>query len=574
MTTAAVILAAVGVLVLARLAARPRFAAVIADGYQSVRVIDSEGRILWTRSGIRPTENFVPIRLDRSGRRVLAAALGDRRGLPRGEERESIHLLDPETGGEVGRLRLEDSGIRFPGFADLYTREIQAFDVDQDGLDEIVVTYLQVPYWPSFNLLCEPSLGRCRTLFLASGHHRPLGLADVDGDGRAEIVFGGINNRMGWFNGVAAVRVEPWIGDTGTLTSGGIASSPDEIRSDYLAQTLAWYVLAPTGTILVHGGAGGPADQSGGEIGIRMNMAQTVRIGVDGFLTSDRSELSPAHRLALRREAYDALRETNRRSASEQPRAAIEAATLAVERAREANDAILLEWCRRQQARVLLEAGRSTAGETLFDDLMEGASDAPGVAWEAARAFHLMGSLDEAVRWYERGLAADRDTFAGRFTREFVEGMVFALGEEGRWSDARSAIDRWSRTFGDVRGYAPVLDAWIRWRTGELEPGERSEPGQSGVDFQLYVSLELRATAGEPARDLFAAVRTALDQSSESRPLLRSLEAELLARIGQDQEARIAARDALEAARDELATNLYVRANLPVIEERAARLGR
>jgi len=567
----AVLGALAGALVLVWLA-RPRFAAMVVDGRDSVRAIDTNGKVLWSRSGIRPNDNFVPIRIDHEGRRVIAAAFGSFDGLPPGVERETVRLLDPLTGGEVGRLALLSSAARFGGFADVYTREIRAFDIDGDGLDEIVVTYLHVPFWPSFSLLCEPSLGRCRPIFLGSGHHRPLGVADVDGDGSAELILGGINNRMGWFNGIAALRILPPVGDVQQLVSGGVASSPDEIRSDFNGSFLAWYALTPPGSISVLPDFRPRIDRDSREIRLPTYKGEVLRLGYDGFLVKDRSEKPAVERRSARLEAYAALREVARLNASAQIEPALEWARRAVDQARAATDSTLEDWALRTLGRTLIAAERFEQGEEILETAMTQSVDPAGVTWEAARSYHLRGRPEDAMRWYARGLAMNREAFVARPTREFVEGELFALAELQRWPAARAAVETWARTYETVRAYAPVLLAWIRWRTGELAPGERSDPGESDVDFQVYVSLELRATGGEDPQYLLAEVQSLEERSSETRPLLRSLEAELLARLGRSGEASVASRDALESARNEGAVNVYVRAHLPVIEERARRL--
>jgi len=119
-----------------------------------------------------------------------------------------------------------------------------------------------------------------------------------------------------------------------------------------------------------------------------------------------------------------------------------------------------------------------------------------------------------------------------------------------------------------VRSYVPVLESWIRWRTGEIRVGESLDPGEAGADFPAYLSFELRHAAGEAPELLLEAVREAESRSSETRPLLRSLEAVLLLDLGQAQAAAISARNALEEARNEAGSNVYVRAHLAVIEER------
>jgi serine/threonine-protein kinase len=117
-----------------------------------------------------------------------------------------LTTFDEATGEPIRSVELVSGADAFEGFADRYGFRVAAVDLDGDGLDEILVSYSHTPYWPSYVVLYEPLLGRSRVAFLGSGHHRFSGAADVDGDGRPELILAGIINRLGYVPAVAAGR--------------------------------------------------------------------------------------------------------------------------------------------------------------------------------------------------------------------------------------------------------------------------------------------------------------------------------------------------------------------------------
>ncbi len=67
------------------------------------------------------------------------------------------------------------------------------FDIDNDGNMEIFVSSLQNPHWPT-QLVSLSSQGSVLGEFWNSGYLSDFTFADLDKDGREEIVFGGLNN--------------------------------------------------------------------------------------------------------------------------------------------------------------------------------------------------------------------------------------------------------------------------------------------------------------------------------------------------------------------------------------------
>ena len=202
------------------------------------------GRTLWRRESIHQSGNFVPIRTQLHGE-LLAANL-----VPYGHAMSQadsyLDLLDPQTGQSVERLLLPSGHQLFEGFADSYGAWIDAVDLDSDGYDEVVVSFGHSPYYPSYNVFVEPDRQDMRLVFASAGHHRLAGTVDLDGDGRRELLLGGINNRLGWASGLAAVRVPVRLRSRGTAIFDEVmALAPDLFQGIRPNTNLLWYELLP-----------------------------------------------------------------------------------------------------------------------------------------------------------------------------------------------------------------------------------------------------------------------------------------------------------------------------------------
>ena len=554
-------------------AAGSRFAAVLEDGPGAVRALDGRGRTLWRRSGQRPSHNFLPLRRA-DGERTLVAAIERLDALPPGPERSRVDLLDPQTGQPAGKLDLIDSSGLFEGMSNRYARELAVFDLDGDGADELFVTFIHSPFWPSFTVLCEPALRRCRTILVAAGHHRPTGIADVDDDGRPEVLFAGISNRLGHYLGLAAVRVEPWLHVVGSAARfDSPASTPDNDWSQPNGRALAWYaLLAPVSNgNFARPPAIDPARRSITVFPAR-ETPRELRLDFQGFPQTESSGDSRA-RSRERRLAYEALRKSSRQHGAGQAEAAFASAREALSHASAAEDAVLVDWAETIAGSRAVGARDLASADASFERAFEGSSNPAATAWEAGHAFHLEGELDRAAGWYRRGLATRDDPQMGRMVHEFLESLVLALAEAGRWDEARQELGRWERSFTVLVDRSRMLKVWIDWRLGRRPAVSTLEFGEAHPDFQRYVALELRRSHGWPIEPLLAQVRAEREVASGGHALLRSLEAELLAGLGRAGEARELAREALGQARRELDTEILYRAHLPLLEERARRLG-
>lgn len=551
-----------------------RFAALTFPDTTTVEARGERGELLWRLEGVA-TEGGMPVlRLEPGGEPVVAAVLRTPGDLGP-EATRRLTLLDAATGETVRQVDLTGqhrASPLFPALSDRFRPHLAAVDLDGDGGDELVVTFLHEPYWPSFTVLFEPRLGRVRRVFSASGHHRFAAAEDLDGDGRRELLFLGINNRMGYQTAVAAVSPGPPVNESSDLAASQEvwAGSPDRAAAVGNEGDARWYALlggraAPqffridrgARRLVVTGG-----DEAGGEI----------RLDYDGF-RADRPApegLAPAARQELRRSAHRALRDAVRLRA-EGSRDGVERARAAAELAARAGEEGLAAWAWVVEGTALAAAGDAAAADRLFSSLAVPGADAVELALRAGEAFFLAGERERAVAWFRRGLELSREPGSGRNPGALAEALVFALAADGRWPEAEAAVTSFARTHPSTALAAEELRVWLRWRQGEAPDPRRLENAYAG-DLARYWLLELRLARGEDPEAVRAAVAAELPQASETPPLLRSLDAECLARLGRRAEALERAREALDGLGTAPLARVALEAHRPLLEERLRRL--
>ena len=550
----------------------PRFShlVAVAGGAGGTAAIGRAGEVLWTAPLAKPL-SFVRARL-RPGEPPVLIGVLEPEGTPR--QAHTLAVLDPERGTTLSHVMLPDAAYLFPGFADTFGPALDAVDLDGDGGDEVLVNYRHRLWWPSYTVLYEPRIGRARIVFVSSGHHRFTATADLEGNGRAALLFAGINNRMGWYTGIAAVRLVPPVNDLASPLR-AVAGTPDGAYSASSASSLLWYVLGPRERF-ADDARPCAADRLRRMIRCSYAGAVHLDLGFDGLQPGQR--LSPPAASADRRErregAYRDLQEAARLLAGGDAADALPAAERACREAAATGDERLVDWTRRLHARALIGAGRIAAGEAAFAHLARTSEAASDVAYDAARALHLAGRLAPADAWYRRGLGRGGSNQTGRPKWEYLEGEVLALSELGRLAEARTRIEHFAALYPDTAEFAEAMRRYVRWRGGEAPPVEGLAITPTSPDFLRYFLLELRFAGGTPARDLLREVEAELPRSSEAVPELLSLQGELLARLGQPAAALRAAREGAQLAREQSRVNTAVRAQIAFIEQRAARLAR
>ncbi|MCZ7649895.1 MAG: protein kinase [Thermoanaerobaculia bacterium] len=272
------------------IARRPRFDRMLLDGPASVRAVDQRGRTLWERAGPLATRNFLPVRTAPGGTLRIAAVLAAAADHSYPASR-TLSLLDPRTGA-VRETEVFPSAATFgfpPELADSYGASLWARDLDGDGTDEVLVTFLHHPFYPSYTVLYEPRRRRSRLLFLASGHHLPAAAADLDGDGRAEVLLAGFANRLGWQTGLAALRIEPWVADSQAedpaLPPGETPDRASRANTDE-HNALLWYALGPPGSFAFDDPERVAVDPASRRIALRLGTGERLELDFDGFPAS------------------------------------------------------------------------------------------------------------------------------------------------------------------------------------------------------------------------------------------------------------------------------------------------
>jgi tetratricopeptide (TPR) repeat protein len=547
---------------------RPRFSHLVPiDG--GVIALDSEGHELWRKLKLEARFNFADLHLREDRRRYLAAVLR-----PRGEfgprSGNVLSILNADTGIVIKPVPLPSAHESFPGFSNQYGTIVRTLDLDGDGTDEVLITYLHTPWWPSYTVLYEPRRDVARIIFVGSGHHLVIGAQDVDGDGRPEVILSGINNRMGWYSTIAAVKVVPWVGE-GLPSRDAMyaASSPDE---NYVPNVgnLLWYALGPRALPATPGRL--DVFHKERTLTVHYENAPSVEIGFDGFLKAVPARLPAVARDARRGQAYKLLREATRLLRGGRPTEALPNADAALRAAEISVDPNLTEWISRVKGKALVAADRTVEAENLFQTLAKNPSTGSEAAFDAGHAFHLQGHLERALTWYRRGLGQGATAEAGRGKYEYLEGIVFCLSELGHWEEALAEVARFQAAYPSTNPSAGYRE-YVRWRTSEIPSPEKAQE-TSNPDLARYWQLEFRWIRHEPAQVLLAGVDEAMKNTTETGPFLLSLRGELLGRLGRGPEAFVAEQEALRQTRVSLTTSPAARAHYDLVAERFAAMAR
>lgn len=530
-----------------------RFARLVHDGH-TLTAVNRYGSRLWSIGDVLPANHA----LVRQGGKLRYVAV--MRGLDADRDRVRTHtllLLHPRTGAVERRVLLPGAPQHFPEFAPTFgAASVRAFDLDGKGNDTVVVVFTHSPYWPNYAVVHDPWEGSSKVVFVATGHHQSVTAADVNGDGRRDLIFAGVDNRMGWYASVAAV----------------------DGRFRYPAATTAAAVLFPQLKMLwqtlLRRGHVASIRSLPSALEVELVDGGRMRLGFDGFVAPSKDAADSARRTRHRDASHRALQECMRLTGNRFFAEALAMAERAVAEAMLARDATLVEWSRRMRAGLLVRTGEIERAQAEYDALMASSTAGADICFDAAREFHLTGQLDRAVKWYHRGVGVGAIPAGGRGGWEFIEGEVFALVGGRRWSEALHALEPFGREYVGYpadQEFLHALQQYVRWRRGvAMEP--ITLIGGGYVDEVRYWDLERRNLALEPPAELLAKIDALLGVVSTARPMVRSLRAEVLLRAGRTDEARALAREAYEEAVAKLDSEVLVRAHMPVVRERYERI--
>ena len=183
-------------------------AATAAVAGEAVTVADAAGRVLWRREfpEREPATLVADVLGDREPEVVVALASPGRDGARGSAE---IAVLSGR-GAELARVP-----VGRHSFANAYpelswgcaTPELAALDLDGDGRTELAWSVAHATLFP-----CELGAWMARAgmepgaVLVHSGHLSGVSAADLDGDGRAELVAAGVDNPLGFQTVVVAVE--------------------------------------------------------------------------------------------------------------------------------------------------------------------------------------------------------------------------------------------------------------------------------------------------------------------------------------------------------------------------------
>ena len=550
---------------------------VLSHGQRTVRVaragptalqgLDERGLVVWSRPDLAALRDWTVFRA-RGGRLGVAAFV---RGKNDGSTLmpSVISVLDGQTGERLRSIELANLYPDFEGFSrDFGPARLVARDLDHDGADELIVTVVH-NYWPSATFLVDPDRGNVEVLFAASGHHLPIGFADVNGDGIDDILLAGPSNRLGWYAGIAAVDPAPLLRwRAGASPRGATTTTPDRLGSEGGVSPLLWYALIPgPGSVAIETG---DVDVATRTISIRRRIGAPLALGFDGFPVGDTSEVPAKERNLARVDAFRLLREAKLARDRGKPHEGIPVAEKAGARAREAGDPVLAEWVERVTLTLLAAAGRVDEAESLARAVLSRSSSRPETCFDLARALHLAGFVKESIGWYRQGLTNARETW-GRAREEFFEGTTLAFLEMGKRAEALEEV----RLMNELAAgpHVDALRSLLYWRFGR--------PGQMPPAFASFhedpyqvIALEIRLASGARPETLLAEADALEPHLSSNRGLLTSFRAELLRRAGRQREAVSLQKGAFEMTLGEARNDVFCRALLPLVTERYIALSR
>jgi tetratricopeptide (TPR) repeat protein len=540
---------------------RNGFSHVIA-GDDGLMAVSRSGKVLWRRSDVaeEPARKYVVLENGHEGRREIAIVLRK----PSDFAMATLHtlsFLDPQTGTVTRRVTLPNAADRFPYLPALYMLgSLRAVDLDRDGGDEVLATYIQLPEWPSYTVLYEPRVNRSRVVMQATGHFHPGGAADVDGDGRDEILFHGIHNGWGWYNGACAVRVQPPVNAFDDLA---VSAATPDIQQPL--HSLAWFTYLPRGR---H------------PDGIRM-VREKDRIhvkypdGRDVALTLNGVDIrlaNPAERASARDRALAALRRADELTSAGAFDPALESNAEAARQAAAAGLELLGEAARIRRGRILVASGRLAAADGYYESISRGAEAAPDIALEAAERFHLAGDLERALRWYQRALRHAKAAGVGRSPHEVIKGLTLAAAEAKRFAEGLIEVERFlAGQPPDANDMNSYYREFLRWRSG-LVPEVHARPSLTSIDLTRYWALEFAWARGARPEELLPQLPAELEERSPARSGLLSLRAELLDRAGRRDEARRTIETALSFSEIDSARDVIARGHRDLVRERHGRI--
>ena len=526
---AALTVVAAALLMLVRSAWAPPAPASVAVVAGHVIASDEAGRELWS---VPDPAAKVAVAADVLGGDGPEVAVGCTDPEPRGGvQRSWIDILDRR-----GRPRMRvDPGSNF--VATLYpelSNQVQltrliARDVNRDGRAELLSILQHAHWYPSLlSIWSGAREASLQTVLVNSGSINDLSLADVDGDGRDEVVVVGLNNPMGYQVFAAVVRV------TGESAAG--ARSPDNLGGwlrahGSLGGLLAYTVLGPM--------VAPPELAAAGPDGIvvRQHDVETS-LGPMGVPPWAARDVDPAQRIAF----WEALATTCRTVIAGDPRGT------AVSAFEEDWPDELREPPRRIASELLLARSLAAAGDRsrAIERLTAACQELPDVGDLWLRR----GELELIDGRVEAGRASLSRAMTAAATGRPPFDAVMMLSLDACFRSDEQAYDAANRaTTGGLINWPEDLRRDLRavwhfargeWRHSSLDPRPPSRLFPAAEVVRSWAALE----RGTPPADVLATADR-LAENTEIAPLAGLLRAVALDRLDRAEDARLAARTAV-----------------------------
>jgi len=517
-----------GLVTLARVAWAPSVpaAAAVVAGY--VIASDETGRELWT---VPDPAARVAVAADVLGGDGPEVAVGCTDPEPRdGVQRSWIDILDRRG---IPRMRIDPGSsfvaTMYPELSDqVQLIRLVARDLDGDRRSELVTVLQHAHWYPSQLSIWRGARGPSLQRVLAnSGSINDFTFADVDGDGRDELITVGLNNPMGYQVFAAVVRTAP--------ESGIGARSPDNLGGwlraygslgGLLAYTLLGPMVAPPELASV-----GPDG-----VVVRQHDVET-RLTPMAVPPWAATEAEPGRRIAF----WEALAATCRTAIAGDP------GGTAVSTFETNWRDQLGERPRRIASELLLARSLAAAGERrrAIERLTTACRDLPDVGdlWLRRGELELIeGRTGDGRASLSRALTA---TATGRSPFDAV--MMLSLDaalrlDERAFDDADQAatggLINWPE---DLRYDMRAVWHFAReeWRHPSLDPRPASRLFPGADIVRSWAALE----RGTPPSEVLATADD-LATNPEVAPLAELLRAVAFDRLGRGEDARLAARTA------------------------------
>ena len=545
---------------------RPAFLAGSGRGGHGIVAVDARGRALWERTDVWGPAHATLFRRADGTVEVAAAVSGENGRL--GEPEVRVQLLEPRSGTTLEELRaaLPDTfagsfGGRRWGLAGL-----SAVDVDGAGGDELVLTIADVESFPSATYLVEPEARVVQPVFFANGHHQLGGAADLDGDGRKELLLAGTANRLGLRVGVAAVRAVTSSSQVRALgrVDPSFSLTPDHLAWEQHSTTLLWYALGPPARGSARRAV--TVDEARRVIRVEGLSSSPFEIGFDGFRPGAASALPAAERAAAREQCWRILSRATRLSEAGDVSAALAAAREAARTIEAAGDPELLAWVRTTEARLLVRSGRPDEAGAIFDELSGATPEIAPLALDAAREFHLAGDLTRAANWYGKAVSGKGAPEEEWIVFAALEGAVLVELERG---DPEAALALVERAPVQVSSIAELRDL-VAWRTGKAVAPRPDVTVATALRRYWRLEEEL-SVLGDAGPRLLPKIEAERRTAGETAELLDLLEAEIFLRQREASQAWAKAGAAFSALWARRTRDVAARAHLGLAADRAAR---